>query len=54
MDLLLAERSGVVWVLVDDYDHSEIVRAAVDQFAAGRLIEHIDDGFRGSALMRLT
>ena len=55
-DLQLALQSGVRWALVDDYDEGDIVRRAVDTFAEdhGINIEHIDDGFRGSALMDLT
>lgn len=52
-DLELARRSGVQWALVDDYDTGRVVRGAVDAFAAryGLSIEHIADGFRGSALL---
>lgn len=52
-DLELAAGSGVAWVLVDDYDTGDLVRRAVDEFAKrnGLAVEHIEDGFRGSALL---
>jgi hypothetical protein len=54
-DLALALRSGVRYALVDDYDTGDVVCRAVDDFAAseGLEVEHIADGFRGSALLAL-
>jgi len=55
-DLCLADRSGVRWVLVDDYLSLREVREAVDKFAldTGREgFEVIDDGHRGHALIEL-
>lgn len=54
-DLELAWRSGVRWVLVDDYRTGHVVPAVTDAWAARKEIEveAIDDGFRGSALLDL-
>lgn len=56
-DLSLADRSGVRWVLVDDYLSLREVREAVDKFALDtdrEGFEVIDDGHRGHALIKLT
>lgn len=55
-DLELLFRSGVRWALLDDYFTGTNVRDAVHKFVAAYavdLVEEIDDGFRGSALLRL-
>ena len=53
-DLNLAKYSCVKWVLVDDYDWNN-VPVAVNDFARKNVldVEHIKDGFRGSALMKI-
>lgn len=56
-DLALADRSGVRWVLIDDYLSLREVREAVDKFALDTRregFEVIDDGHRGHALINLT
>lgn len=54
-DLDLAMRSGVRWALVDDYDYIRAVRRAVIDWCRDHRLdfEHIADGHRGSALIRL-
>lgn len=52
-DLVLADMSGVRWILVDDYGNGETVKSAVDTFVdcEGLGVEVVDDGWIGSALI---
>jgi len=54
-DLNLAYRSGVCWVLVDDYDYIRSVRQSVDLWTARHRVPvvPIHEGHRGMALLGL-